>query len=119
VVFIEWWSVVRVFTIVLMITAGACGIWLVRKKRWPIRLPVRLLSSLLVLVGVLGALFFWVFPNPNSYSVPVYSPNRKFAARVYEYNASGFGGQIALWSFSRLMNSSLGLCFLESMAQSR
>ena len=36
-VFIEWWSVVRVFTIVLMITAGACGIWLVRKKRWPIR----------------------------------------------------------------------------------
>jgi hypothetical protein len=92
VVFIEWQSVVRVFVIVLMLTAGACGIWLVRMKRWPIRLPIRLLSSLLVLVGILGALFFWGFPNPNSYSVPVYSPNGKIAARVYEYNASGFGG---------------------------
>ena len=91
-VFIEWWFAVRLFAIVLMLTAGACGIWLVRKKRWPIRLPVRLLSSLIVLVGVLGVLFLWGFPNPNSHSVPVYSPNGKIAARVYEYNASGFGG---------------------------
>jgi hypothetical protein len=91
VVLIEWWLVRLSCMIVLMLTTGACGIWLVRTKRWPIRLPVRLLSSLLVLAGVVGAVFFLGFPNPNSYSVPVYSPNGKMAARVCEYNASGFG----------------------------
>jgi hypothetical protein len=92
VVFIEWRSAVLACIIVLMLTVGGSGIWLVRTKRWPIRLPVRLLSLLLVLVGAFGALFFLGFPNPNSYSAAVYSPNRQMAARVYEYNASGFGG---------------------------
>ena len=91
-VFIEWKFVALICMIASTLTTGACGICLVRKKRWPIRLSVRLLSSLLVLAAVLGALFLWTFPNPTSYSVPVYSPNGKMAARVYEYDASGFGG---------------------------
>jgi hypothetical protein len=37
-------------------------------------------------------LFFSALPNPNTYSIPVYSPNRKMAARIRDYNLSGFGG---------------------------
>ena len=37
-------------------------------------------------------MFFSAFPNPNTYSIPVYSPNRKMAARIHDYNLSGFGG---------------------------
>jgi hypothetical protein len=32
-----------------------------------------------------------VLPWPHIYSVPVYSPSRTMAARIDEYNASGFG----------------------------
>jgi len=92
VVFVEWWLVFRVSAVLLIIATGAFGSWVVRGKRWLIRLPVRFACLLLVLGGASGVLFLWGFPNPNSYSVPVYSPNRKMAARIYEYNASGFGG---------------------------
>lgn len=91
-VFIEWWLVLRVCAIALLVAAGAYGAWVVRGRRLPLRLPVSLFSLLLVLSGASGAVFLWGFPNPNSYSAPIYSPNRKMAVRVIEYNASGFGG---------------------------
>lgn len=91
VVFIEWWSVLVVCADVLLVAAGAYGIWVVRGKRWPLRLPIRTLSLLLLFLGGSGVVILWAFPNPNSYSVPIYSPNRKMAVRVREYNASGFG----------------------------
>jgi len=91
-VFIGWWLLMRVCAIVLSVAAGAYGIWVVHGKRWLLRLPVRLLSLLLVLLGASDAIFVWAFPNPNSYSAPIYSPNRKMAVRVHEYDASGFGG---------------------------
>ena len=91
-VFIEWWLVLQVCTIVLFVTSGAYGIWVVRGKRWLLRLPVRVVSLLLLLLGVGDAVFVWAFPNPNNYSVPLCSPSRKMAIRVHEYDASGFGG---------------------------
>lgn len=90
-VFIEWWLVLQVCTIVLFVTSGAYGIWVVRGKRWLLRLPVRVVSLLLLLLGVGDAVFVWAFPNPNNYSVPLCSPSRKMAIRVHEYDASGFG----------------------------
>lgn len=77
---------------VLMIASAGFGMWTVRSKRWQIRVPVRLICLLLALSGASVAVFVWGFPNPNSYSQPAYSPNRNMAVRVYEYNASGFGG---------------------------
>lgn len=93
VVFIEWRAVVLVCLIAVTLTTGACGIRLARKKRWPIRLPFRLFSSVLVVAAVVAAVFIWSFRNPNKYSVPVYSPKRKMAARVCEYDASGGFGR--------------------------
>jgi hypothetical protein len=83
---------ILVIAMVLMGTVGVLGIWLVRGKRSSIRLPVRFFSLSLTVLGVSGVLFLLVFPNPVSFSAPVYSPDRQRAARVREYNASGFGG---------------------------
>jgi hypothetical protein len=76
----------------LLITAiASLGIWSVRKKRWFVRLPIQSLSGL-----PRFALFFLIMVTStlpgNTYSEPVYSPNRKMAARIVEYDASGLGG---------------------------
>lgn len=63
-VFIEWWLALQVCTIVLLVTSRAYGIWVVRGKRWLLRLPVRVVSLLLLLLGVGDAVFVWAFPNP-------------------------------------------------------
>ena len=46
VLFVEWWIVGWRCVGFLMVAVGAVAFWLVRKKRWPVRLPVRLLSAL-------------------------------------------------------------------------
>jgi hypothetical protein len=92
VVFVEWRPTVLVGAIVLMGTSGVLGFWLARGKRWAIRLPIWFVSLFLAVLGASGVLFLLVFPNPISYSAPVYSPDRKMAARVRVYDASGFGG---------------------------
>jgi hypothetical protein len=73
-------------------TIGVLGFWLVRRKRWPIRLPVWFVSLLLIALAAAGALFLLILPDPISYSAAVYSPDHMMAARVRIYNASGFGG---------------------------
>jgi hypothetical protein len=89
---VEWWLIRRISGALLMIAVAPLCFWIVREQRCAIRLPVQLVSSLIALCGALFLLFISVFPNPNSYSGPIYSPNRTMAARVFDYNASGFGG---------------------------
>ena len=90
-IFIEWWAVARLCLLLLVVAIASLGIWSVRKKRWFVRFPIQLLLGL-----SLFALFFLTMVTSNlpgnTYSEPVYSPNRKMAARIVEYNASGLGG---------------------------
>jgi hypothetical protein len=91
VIFVEWWSTERLCVLLLIVATASLIIWSVGNKRWSIRFPIRLLLGLF-----LFALFFFVIlvsslPG-NAYSAPIYSPNRKMAARIVEYNASGLGG---------------------------
>jgi hypothetical protein len=91
VIFIEWWAIERLCLLLLIVATTSLIIWSVRKKRWFVRFPIRLvlgvfLFALLFLITVVSRL-----PG-NAYSEPVYSPNRKMAARIVEYNASGLGG---------------------------
>jgi hypothetical protein len=103
--FVEWWLLGRICLGLLMIALPVFSSWVVRKKRWPVRIPVRILSALTALCGV----FFWLIglalPSPRFYSAAVYSPNRKTAARIDDYNASGLGGgdtSVELFTFHGL-----------------
>jgi hypothetical protein len=91
VIFVEWWAVARLCLLLLIVTIAGLGIWSVRKKRWIVRFAIQLLLGL-----SLFALFFLIMLTStlpgNTYSEPVYSPNRKMAARIVEYDASGLGG---------------------------
>jgi len=103
--FVEWWLVGRICLGLLSITLPVFGIWVVRKKRWPVRIPVRILSALVALCGVFFWLILLVFPSPRFYSAAVYSPNQKSAARIDDYNASGLGGadtSVELFTFHGL-----------------
>jgi hypothetical protein len=94
VLFIEWWHVELPCVLLLIVGIGIVGFWLVRKKKSFVRIPVRFLSVCLALSGVLASsliAFVSLLPG-NEYSVPVYSPNGKMAARIVDYNASGLGG---------------------------
>lgn len=92
--FIEWWHIELACILLLLIGIGIVGFRLARKKKSFVQIPVRFLSVCLVLSGVLASLliaFVSLLPG-NEYSVPVYSPNGKMAARIVDYNASGLGG---------------------------
>jgi hypothetical protein len=87
----------ELLTVFLLLSAGGIiTFWLAREKRALIRISVRFVAVILTTSGVLCLLlfsfFFSLFPNPNTYSGPIYSPDRKMAARVWDYNLSGFGG---------------------------
>jgi hypothetical protein len=91
VIFIKWWVVERLCPLLLIAATASLSIWSARKKRWFVRFPIQLLLglslfALLVLVTLVSTL-----PG-NTYSEPIYSPNRKMAARIVEYNASGLSG---------------------------
>ena len=90
--FVEWWFIGRVCLGLLIIALSVFSFWIVRNRRWPVRTPVRILSALIALCGVFPWLIVFALPWPHFYSAAVYSPNRKAAARIDDYNASGFGG---------------------------
>jgi hypothetical protein len=90
--FVEWWHIVRVCLGLSIIALLVFSFWVVRKMRWPVRIPVRILSALIVLCGGFLWLIVLSLPAGRSYSAAVYSPNRKTAARIDDYNASGLGG---------------------------
>ena len=90
-IFIEWWAIERLGLLLLVVATASLIVWSVRKERRFVRFPVEVilglfLFALLCLVTLVSSL-----PG-NAYSEPVYSPNRKMAARIVEYNASGLGG---------------------------
>ena len=90
-IFVEWWSIERVSLLLLIAPAASLGIWSVRKKNWTIRFPIQLLLGLSLFALMVFVALVSILPG-NTYSEPVYSPNRKMAARIAEYNASGLGG---------------------------
>lgn len=90
-IFIEWWVVARLCLLLLIVATASLSIWSVRKKRWFVRFPIQLLLGLSLLALLFLVTIVWTLPG-NTYSDPVYSPNRKMAARIVEYNASGLGG---------------------------
>jgi hypothetical protein len=103
--FVEWWLIGRVcLGLFLIIVLPVFGFWVVRNKPWPVRIPVRVLSALIMLCG--GFLWFIVLSLPgNSYSAAAYSPNKKTAVRIADYNASGLGGadtSVELFTFHGL-----------------
>jgi len=103
--FVEWWFIGRICLGLLVIALPVFSFWVVRNKRWPVRIPVRILSALIELCGVFFWLILFALPWPHFYSPAVYSPNRKTAARIDDYNASGFGGadtSVELFTFHGL-----------------
>ena len=91
VIFIEWWAIERLGLLLLVVATASLIVWSVRKERRFVRFPVQVilglfLFALLCLVTLVSSL-----PG-SAYSEPVYSPNRKMAASIVEYNASGLGG---------------------------
>ena len=92
--FVEWWLIGRICLGLLIIVLPTFSFWVVRNKRWQVRIPVRILSGFVGLCGVLTWMIMLVIVLaawPHVYSVPVYSPNGKMAARIDDYNTSGFG----------------------------
>ena len=90
-IFIEWWVVARLCESLLIVAAASLGIWSVRKKRWFVRSPIQLLLGASLFAFLAIETIVWTLPG-NTYSEPIYSPSRKTAARIVEYDASGLGG---------------------------
>jgi hypothetical protein len=91
VIFVEWWAVARLCLELLIVAGASLCIWSVRKKRWFVRFPIQLLLGLSLFAMLFVDMIVSTLPG-NTYSEPVYSPNRKMAARIIEYDASGLGG---------------------------
>jgi hypothetical protein len=92
---VGWWNLELLAICLLMTTGGIVMFRFVRDKGRRIRIPVRFFAVIFAVSGMLSLLlflFFSDFPNPNTYSSPIYSPIRKMAARIRDYNLSGFGG---------------------------
>lgn len=90
--FVEWWLVGRICLGLLISAVPLLGLWVVRRRRGPIGIAVRIISALVAFCALLGWLFVLVMPWPHIYSAPVYSPNGRLAARIDDFNAGGFGG---------------------------
>ena len=88
-VFIEWWVVKQCCIGLLAMAVASFGFWLVRKQGWFIRGPVRLISAVIALWGIWSLL---VAGGGHKYSVPVYSPSRRMAARIDRYDAGELEG---------------------------
>ena len=54
--------------------------WFARRKGWPIRLPVQLISGLAVLYGLL--VMWLVVASGHIYSVPIYSPTKRWQSEL-------------------------------------
>jgi hypothetical protein len=90
--FVEWWLVGRICLGASLIALPVLAVWLVRNNRWPVRIPVRVLSVLLLLCGLFLLIIVVALPSPHAYSVPAYSPSRSMAARIDNYSAGPLGG---------------------------
>jgi len=88
-VFIEWWFVKQCLIGLLLMAVGVFGLWFVRKQSWLVRGPARLSSGLVILWGMYS---FLVAGGGHKYSVPIYSPSQKMAARIDRYDAGEIGG---------------------------
>jgi hypothetical protein len=91
VIFVEWWAIGRLCLLLLTVTTASLIIWSVRKKGWFVRFPIQLVLGLFLFALLFLVVLVSSLPG-NTYSEPVYSPDRKMAARIVEYNASGLGG---------------------------
>lgn len=97
--FFMHFEIIEELALALLILGTACGIiWLVRKRRNVLRIPVVLLSSP---IAVLATLFIAAQAlsygcESNSYSVPLYSPNHKSLVRLASDNAGALGGSTAV-----------------------
>jgi hypothetical protein len=103
--FVEWLLIGRICVWLLIIALPVFGFWAVRNKRRPVRIPVRILAALIALSGVFFGLIMFALPSPRFYSAAVYSPSRRTAVRIEDYNASGFGGadtSVELFTFHGL-----------------
>jgi hypothetical protein len=103
--FVEWWLVRRICLGLLIVAVPLFALWVVRHKKGPIGIALRILSALVALCAALSWLFVLMMPWPHVYSAPVYSPKRKLAARIDDYNAGGFGGaydSVELFTFMGL-----------------
>jgi hypothetical protein len=89
--FIEWYPILVNCILFGLLGIAAFIFWSVRRKRAVLRLPLRLVAFALALCPVFMLLIAWTFPNPNSHSMPVYSPDRKSAARVWNYDPGPLG----------------------------
>ena len=91
--FVEWFIVKPICIGLLMIAIAISSVWFVRNKGQTIRLTVQIVSAFL---GLCAALYLWTMwwavGSSHVYSSPVYSPNRKMAARIDSYNGGEIGG---------------------------
>jgi hypothetical protein len=85
--------VFKAFAITISFFAAACiAIWLVRKRRNLLRIPVILLSSPIAIFAALFAGLQVLALGCETYSVPLYSPNRDKLLRVTTDDEGALGG---------------------------
>jgi hypothetical protein len=99
VIFFEWRIVGFIICGLLAIAGAAALFWSVRRKRWPVRIPVRLLSVPIGLAAALFLVLMWVGSGCVSYSTPIYSPDGEKAARIQTDDEGATGGNSSVEVF--------------------
>jgi hypothetical protein len=89
---VERWLLGRLCLGLLIIALPIFGSLDCPQQTRTIRITIRILCASVAQCGVLVWLLVLALPWPHFYAVPVYFPSRTMAARIHEYNASGFGG---------------------------
>lgn len=99
-VFIEWWIIQRFLFIVLATAIALFAFWKVEKRSLPAKIAVRVLSTPVVILGILVLPLQWSALGGLSYSAPVFSPDRSRAARIRTADYGATGGESAVELFS-------------------
>ncbi len=87
------WEYVRVLGgLTLILIGSVAAVWKAQSRRKLIAIPIYVSGTV---VGLLAAGFLFLFSltvGCHTYSVPLYSPNRKIAARVWDFDQGAIGG---------------------------
>lgn len=98
--FIEWWLVQRFLFAALAIALALFLFWKAEKRSRPTKWVARLLCTPVVILGILFLILEWSALGCLSYSAPVFSPDRRMAARIRTDDEGALGGSSSVELFS-------------------